>query len=129
MRSGVIRPWPHRRCDHCGGFDHGFRASMYGLVFASLGSAVQGAFVLGTGLLLIPSGAYRYRARHCRAGWAGELVVAVKLAAGNLVAPWPTPAVPNEPKRKPLLPKEEEEQSPPDDDDLIGLLLHDGLRL
>lgn len=27
-------------------------ASMYGLVFASLGSVVQGAFVLGTGLLL-----------------------------------------------------------------------------
>lgn len=30
-------------------------ASMYGLVFASLGSVVQGAFVLGTGLCWIPS--------------------------------------------------------------------------
>lgn len=91
MRSGVIRT-----VASTGGVITAagliMAASMYGLVFASLGSVVQGAFVLGTGLFAgYLLGAYRYRARHCRVGWAGELVVAVKLAAGNLVAPWPTP--------------------------------------
>lgn len=105
-------------------------ASMYGLVFASLGSVVQGAFVLGTGLLLDTF--------LVRTVTVPAIAVLVGQANWWLPSSW-RPATwwplgrrrgrAQRTKRKPLLPKEEEEQSPPDDDDLIGLWLHDGLRL
>jgi putative drug exporter of the RND superfamily len=99
-------------------------ASMYGLVFASLSSVVQGAFVLGTGLLL---DTFLVRTVTVPA-------IAVLVGEANWWRPagwWPLRrdrgrAHPI--KRKPLLP--DEDKAPAwTDDDLIGFSMSDGLRL
>ncbi len=101
-------------------------ASMYGLVFASLGSVVQRCVrPTGTGTLDYLLGAYRYRARHCRVGWAGELVVAS--AGGRQPGDLADAAGAQRTKRKPLLPGEEEEQSSPTMTSDRSLI-YDGLR-
>ena len=98
-------------------------ASMYGLLFASLGNVVQGAFVLGTGLLL---DTFLVRTVTVPA-------IAVLVGRANWWRPsgwWPLRrdrgrAHPS--KRKPLLP--DEEKTPAPAHDLIGFSLCDGLRL
>ncbi|HUH69224.1 MAG TPA: MMPL family transporter [Mycobacterium sp.] len=104
-------------------------ASMFGLVFASLNSVAQGAFVLATGLLL---DTFLLRTVTVPA-------IAVLVGRANWWRPsgwrpsdwWPLRrdrrrAYPV--KRKPLLP--EEKKLPVwTDDHLIGFSLHDGLRL
>jgi putative drug exporter of the RND superfamily len=98
-------------------------ASMYGLLFASLSNVVQGAFVLGTGLLL---DTFLVRTVTVPA-------IAVLVGRANWWRPsgwWPLRrdrgrAHPS--KRKPLLP--DEEKTPAPAHDLIGFSLYDGLRL
>jgi len=105
-------------------------ASMYGLVFSSLTSVVQGAFVLGSGLLL---DTFLVRT---------ILVPAIAVLVGRAnwwwpsswnMSPWWTALRLNRRqaqrrKRKPLLP--DSEKLPRwSDDDLIGFSLRDGLRL
>jgi RND superfamily putative drug exporter len=98
-------------------------ASMYGLLFASLSNVVQGAFVLGTGLLL---DTFLVRTVTVPA-------IAVLVGRANWWRPsgwWPLRrdrgrAHPS--KRKPLLP--DEEKTPAPAHDLIGFSMYDGLRL
>lgn len=95
-------------------------ASMYGLVFASLSSVVQDAFVLGTGLLL---DTFLVRT---------VTVPAIAVLVGE--ANWWRPSIrlplrrDRPRRRKPLLP--EELRVPADDaEDLIGFRMDHGLRL
>jgi RND superfamily putative drug exporter len=100
-------------------------ASMYGLVFASLSSVVQGAFVLGTGLLL---DTFLVRT---------VTVPAIAVLVGRANWWWPSGWWPLQRdrgrahaiERKPLLPDEEKTPVSTDADDLIGFSLCDGLRL
>jgi putative drug exporter of the RND superfamily len=97
-------------------------ASMYGLLFASLSSVVQAAFVLGTGLLL---DTFLVRTITVPA-------IAVLVGKANWWRPsgwWPLRRDRARPTgRKPLLP--DEDKAPAwTDDDLIGYSLYDGLRL
>lgn len=103
-------------------------ASMYGLVFSSLSSVVQGAFVLGSGLLL---DTFLVRTVMVPA-------IAVLLGRANWWWPssWNLPAWWSEFRRnrskrrvrKPLLP-DAEKYPKWMDDDLIGFSLREGLRL
>ena len=99
-------------------------ASMYGLLFASLSSVVQAAFVLGTGLLL---DTFLVRTITVPA-------IAVLVGKANWWRPsgwWPLRRDRGRARptgRKPLLP--DEDKAPAwTDDDLIGYSLYDGLRL
>jgi putative drug exporter of the RND superfamily len=105
-------------------------ASMFGLLFSSLSSVVQGAFVLGVGLLLdtflvrtitVPAIAVLFG----KANWWPSRL------GGGQVNWWPprwrrarTPR-----RRPPLLPASERESAPESAEDLIGFSLYDGLRL
>jgi len=96
-------------------------ASMYGLLFASLSSVVQAAFVLGTGLLL---DTFLVRTITVPA-------IAVLVGKANWWRPSGWPLRRDRARRtgrKPLLP--DEDKAPAwTDDDLIGYSLYDGLRL
>lgn len=101
-------------------------ASMYGLVFASLSTVIQGGFVLGTGLLL---DTFLVRTVTVPA-------IAVLVGRANWWRPPGLPAVARWPlrrrlgpvKRKPLLP--DEERSPAwTAEQLVGFSPRDGLRL
>lgn len=125
MRSGVIRT-----VSSTGGVITAagliMAASMYGLVFASLSTVVQGGFVLGTGLLLdtfllrtvtVPAIAVLVgRANWWRPPlWAGARRWAQRWHRGPV-------------RRKPLLP--DAEKSPPWlAEQLVGFSPHEGLRL
>jgi RND superfamily putative drug exporter len=123
MRSGVIRT-----VGSTGGVITAagliMAASMFGMVFSSLGNVVQGGFVLGTGLLL---DTFLVRTVTVPA-------IAVLVGKANWWRPsglWPLrrarrSAQPR--RRKPLLP--DDEKTPAwADDDVIGFSLCDGLRL
>ena len=110
-------------------------ASMYGLVFASLSSVMQGAFVLGTGLLL---DTFLVRT---------VTVPAIAVLVGRANWWWPTSWNPSAwwpPRwhrarakrvRRPLLPDSEKEpasmstEESMSTEDVIGFSLYDGLRL
>ncbi|MGD1344790.1 RND family transporter [Mycobacterium seoulense] len=100
-------------------------ASMYGLVFASLATVIQGGFVLGTGLLL---DTFLVRTVTVPA-------IAVLVGRANWWRPPGWPAAARWPlrrrgpvKRKPLLP--DEERSPAwTAEQLVGFSPRDGLRL
>jgi putative drug exporter of the RND superfamily len=105
-------------------------ASMYGLVFASLSSVVQGAFVLGTGLLL---DTFLVRTITVPA-------IAVLVGRANWWRPsglWPAGWWPSRRngggatpiRRNRLLPEAAEELPAWTDDDVIGYSPCDGLRL
>ncbi|WP_156764515.1 RND family transporter [Mycobacterium sp. E3247] len=125
MRSGVIRT-----VSSTGGVITAagliMAASMYGLVFASLSTVVQGGFVLGTGLLLdtfllrtvtVPAIAVLVG----RANWWRP---SLRAAAGR----WSLRRHRGPVKRKPLLP--DEAKSPAwTAEQLVGFSPHDGLRL
>jgi RND superfamily putative drug exporter len=125
MRSGVIRT-----VGSTGGVITAagliMAASMFGLVFASLGNVVQSGFVLAAGLLL---DTFLLRTVTVPA-------IAVLVGRANWWRPsgwlsfdwWPLRRRRGRGKRKPLLP--EEEKSPAwMDDHLIGFSFQDGLRL
>jgi RND superfamily putative drug exporter len=107
-------------------------ASMFGLLFSSLSSVVQGAFVLGVGLLLdtflvrtitVPAiavlvGKANWWPSRADGGWANWWP-----------ARWRRDRTPRR-RRRPLLPASEREPAPTwSDEELIGFSLQGGLRL
>ena len=124
MRSGVIRT-----VGSTGGVITAagliMAASMFGLVFSSLGNVVQSGFVLATGLLLDT-----FLLRTVTVPAIAVLVGRANWWRPSGWSPWgPLRRAGARPvKRKPLLP--EEEKSPSwMDEYLVGFSLHDGLRL
>jgi putative drug exporter of the RND superfamily len=124
MRSGVIRT-----VGSTGGVITAagliMAASMFGLVFSSLGNVVQSGFVLATGLLLDT-----FLLRTVTVPAIAVLVGRANWWRPSGWSPWgPLRRARARPvKRKPLLP--EEEKSPSwMDEYLVGFSLHDGLRL
>ena len=97
-------------------------ASMFGLVFASLGNVVQSGFVLATGLLL---DTFLLRTLTVPA-------IAVLVGRANWWRPagrWPWRRGRAPVTGRPLLPEERRSAARWTDDDVIGFALRDGLRL